>query len=275
MVPKTRAQKKSNIIRWKSPQDLVQDLEMTGPGELHQFLTSDRFQKYFQRYKQGFIIPQQEAARASGKVARARGPELDTVQKRLAVAERPGSDKFSDPDPDKMNWDQTDHLAFTLYCIKRANLKSSNDVFYKKGSSDHDMDVRVWAMIKFMESQASPSKVNDQRKQEPPATQSPTSQQNQVEVAARDPRIIGEKNPLQLLPNQPAVIDLTTEARTTIVNSSGVSIRFPNHEDENQEAPVLEALSEADMEYFGGAQTLTNVRRLMAENKLYHTRFTL
>lgn len=103
-------------------------------------------------------------------------------------------------------------LAFAPYYIKRANLKSSNGVFYEKDSSDHAMDVRVWAMINFMGPQASPSKVNDQRLQEPSASQSPASQQNQVEAATRDPRTIGEKNPLQPLPNQPAVIDVTTEA---------------------------------------------------------------
>ena len=83
------------------------ELGFTGFDEMREFLGSSRFKPYLDEYADKYIRPQQRAAQAVGGV-RGRGPLFVTVEERMMVGERAGSDKFSTLFPDKSRWDGTE-----------------------------------------------------------------------------------------------------------------------------------------------------------------------
>ena len=118
--------------------------------EMDTWLQGPRFGTFFQEYAQQWIYPQQEQIREHGGV-RAQHPDLRTMEERLIVGERPGSDKFSFPHTNKTDWDHADYLAKLLYEIRRANTKSVHGVFYRKAFTEAEINHRIWILIKCQE----------------------------------------------------------------------------------------------------------------------------
>ena len=156
-MPETVREKRE---RESGPRDLVkmrQELGFRDADEMNTWLQGPRFGELFQEYAEQWIYPQQERIRQTGGV-RARGPNLQSVEKRLIDGERPGFDKFSFESTDRTDWDHTDHLAKLLYEIRRANIKSVHGVFFKKGFTDSEINHRIWILIKRQEYNCAPSR---------------------------------------------------------------------------------------------------------------------
>ena len=125
--------------------------------EMTAFLNSTRFAPYFRIYAEEWIYPEQKRAQDLN-TSRGRGINFDTVQERMLVGERLGSDKFSTDFPDKTNWDREDHCAYALFQICRANTKSAAGLFFNKGLSPAQIHLRAWLLIKHAEYKEAPSK---------------------------------------------------------------------------------------------------------------------
>ena len=162
-------------LAFRKIEDLRAELGFVNMREMTQFLHSNRFQPYFDIYADAWIKPQQKIAQELG-TSRGRGPQFVTVEERMLVGERSGSDKFSSTFPNKSEWDQIDHCAYAMYHIARANSKSASGLFYNKGLSQAQINLRVWMLIKYEEYNHAPSKQKG-------ALPKPSSEKNQSEVS--------------------------------------------------------------------------------------------
>ena len=64
------------------------------------------------------------------------------VRERLAIGERPDSDKYSSRFPVETEWGRDDYLARLLCDLSYASVKSINGVFYGLALSHNDIDLR-------------------------------------------------------------------------------------------------------------------------------------
>lgn len=149
-------------IEFRNILQLRAELGFTNSKELRTFLDGRLFKPYFDAYANVWIRPQQETARQTG-VPRKAGPKFVKVQERMIIGERPGSDKYSTTFPDKSNWDQTDHCAYSLFHICKVNTKNASGLFFNKGLSSAQIHLRAWALIKHEEFNNAPSRVRGRR----------------------------------------------------------------------------------------------------------------
>lgn len=169
-------------LAFRKHEDLRAELGFVDMNEMKRFVKSDRFRPYFETYAYAWILPQQKAVKHVG-TSRGRGPQFITVEERMLVGERSGSDKFSTPYPDKSNWDQMDHCAYAMYGICRANTKSASGLFFNKGLSPAQINLRVWLLIKYEEYNWAPS-----RRLPPGGTRDPSAESEPERSASNTPQ---------------------------------------------------------------------------------------
>ena len=119
-------------------------------ADMDSYLQGRLFKPYLNRYEKDYIIPAQNKAERFRKDRRRR-PTLFTVEKRIAVGNRYGSDKFSDPYTNTDDWDAVDFMARTFYWLRQRHTKNAQGLFYKKGVTESEINARLWAVIKYCE----------------------------------------------------------------------------------------------------------------------------
>ena len=144
-------------INLRKVDDLRFNLGFNSSTEMRAFLDGPLFKPMFEEYSNMWIRPQQEKVRELGGV-RKRGPQFATVEERMTIGERTGSDKFSTSFPDKSLWDQVDHCAYAMFHICKVNTKRASGLFFNKGLSPAQIHLRAWALIKHEEFNMAPSR---------------------------------------------------------------------------------------------------------------------
>lgn len=87
-------------------------------------------------------------------------------------------------------WDQWGYAARLLCRLRKANLSGVSGLFYGKAFKDADINLRLWALIKYAESTLAPSKTKESAtsgdsfnlalpNQEQPVSKASTSKSNQ------------------------------------------------------------------------------------------------
>lgn len=90
-----------------------------------------------------------------------RGPGLHAIQRRIASEQAQGELKYSSDsrEDEKEGWDNIDHLACFVYLVKHKNKTSRDGVFYKKSTSEPEMDQLVWALKDIIRGLHAPSQI--------------------------------------------------------------------------------------------------------------------
>ncbi|KAL8651507.1 MAG: hypothetical protein Q9210_003210 [Variospora velana] len=134
-------------LSWRKPINVAHELGFASVDEMRVFIKGDRFWPFFEAYAKEYIWPDVgEARKVSGVRA-----NLATVEERLIHGEWPGSDKFSRDILKTSTWDKVDHQTYLLYRICRNNINSSDCIFFRRALSDSEINMRIWALIKYCE----------------------------------------------------------------------------------------------------------------------------
>ena len=240
---------------------LRQTLGFTGMTEFKAFLESKRFKPYFDEYASQWIIPQQERARAQGS-NRPRGVGLEHVEKRLLSGERPGQDKFSCRRPDKSNWDDIDHCALMLFEIREANTKSVEGLFYRTNLSEHDIHIRIWALVKYVEFNTAPSRKKRKATDDLDPNVGTGDLDPNVGTGDLDPNVgTGDLDPNVGTPN----IFVEGDPGPNLISVGTAEVQFPPADDDTKNNQILNFLNDDDG-IFVGNRALSNAERLCFEN---------
>lgn len=135
--------------------DFSQDYKSLAKGfervetDIKNWLNGDFFKPDWEVYLAGLVTAQEKAGVNQTQ------PVFDsklfsTLLERIEVGEYDGTARYSRSRPSKTKWEDLDHLAFLLFCVRRENRICRSGILYHKRWPKTEEYWAVWQAIKLM-----------------------------------------------------------------------------------------------------------------------------
>ncbi|KAJ9612350.1 hypothetical protein H2200_003947 [Cladophialophora chaetospira] len=150
---------KEKPVAFTSKKELATYLELDSIEEFDNWRKSSLFKKYYGIHWKNAIKPLQDAAEATGQ-RRKRQVGLSTVERWIDDGEKAGRCTYSIPNVGTKAYTVIDWHAWVVLKIRTLNKASADGLFFKSKLSDHQLNCRIWSILKLTDREQATRTVN-------------------------------------------------------------------------------------------------------------------